>query len=257
MRIGGISLNPDILAFQKSISKEIKTLKNRVRDLIGGIHWGEEGRYKESIVKTVINRFLPQQLSIGTGFIISEQNGRILRSSQIDIIIYDNTFPLLFKEGDFIITTPQNVLGTVEIKTSLVNKKIKEVIQKASENASMAINSKFNGLFVFEKRQIGIKEGNINNNLEEALKESAGKVNHICIGENIFIKFWNSGSDPKGNISPIYRFYGIEELAFSYFISNLIEKIAPTKVQDKPWFLYPIESANGKEDFEMDTLIID
>jgi len=47
------------LDFQKSITKELDIVKNRVRSLIGNAHWGEEGRYKEAVLKTVINRFLP------------------------------------------------------------------------------------------------------------------------------------------------------------------------------------------------------
>ena len=46
-------------AFQKSITKELKALQNRVRYLIGDSHWGEEGRYKEAILRNVIKRFLP------------------------------------------------------------------------------------------------------------------------------------------------------------------------------------------------------
>jgi len=50
--------------FQKSITKELDTIKNRVRNLIGSSHWGEEGRYKEAILRNVIKRFLPSNLSI-------------------------------------------------------------------------------------------------------------------------------------------------------------------------------------------------
>ena len=37
----------------------LNLIKNRVRNLIGNSNWAEEGRYKETILKNVIRRFLP------------------------------------------------------------------------------------------------------------------------------------------------------------------------------------------------------
>ena len=42
--------------FQESITEELNVVKNRVRNLIGSHHWGEEGRYKEAILKCAIHR---------------------------------------------------------------------------------------------------------------------------------------------------------------------------------------------------------
>ena len=44
-----IRIDPE--KFQKSITKELDTIKNRVRNLIGSSHWEEEGRYKENLKK--------------------------------------------------------------------------------------------------------------------------------------------------------------------------------------------------------------
>ena len=63
----------------------------------------------------MIKRFLPSNLSIGTGFVIKKNNGDTQISNQIDIIIYDNTVPVLFSEGDFVITTYKNVEGIIEV----------------------------------------------------------------------------------------------------------------------------------------------
>ena len=40
----------DAKKFQESITKELDTVKDRVRRLIGSSHWGEEGKYKEAIL---------------------------------------------------------------------------------------------------------------------------------------------------------------------------------------------------------------
>lgn len=241
-------MDKGIEEFQKTLSRELITIKDRVRNLIGNAHWGEEGRYKESILKNVISRFLPDNLSIGTGFIITMEREQIKRSSQIDIIIYDNTYPLLFSEGDFIITSPEGVRALIEVKTSIASEDIIGIVKKATENAHLVPNSIFNGVFAFEKKGIKIKRSRLNVNLKQSFYESKGVVNHLCLGENIFIKYWKGRAKYDYQQDNIYSFYNIEELAFSYFISNLIECVAPERVADKSWFLYPIRNPNGKEE---------
>lgn len=98
-----------LIDYHRNTSEELLALTNKVRNLIN--HWGEDGRYKEAVLKNVIKRFLPEKFSIGTGFVIkqTEIRGEHLSSRQIDLIIYDNASPLLFKEGDFVILTPDAV----------------------------------------------------------------------------------------------------------------------------------------------------
>ena len=89
--------------FHKSTTKELKVIKNRVRNLIGNSNWGEEGRFKEAILRNVIKRFLPQNFNIGTGFVIrSYDNNRnrnnIECSKQIDLIMI---YILIYKITDF------------------------------------------------------------------------------------------------------------------------------------------------------------
>ena len=47
----------DAKEFQKSITEELDVVKNRIRNLIGNRHWGEEGRYKEAILKNILRKF--------------------------------------------------------------------------------------------------------------------------------------------------------------------------------------------------------
>jgi hypothetical protein len=236
-----MNINP--LEFQESISLELKILQNRVRNLIGPIHWGEEGRYKEAILKNVLKRFLPQNLSLGTGFVIDDTQGELKYSKQIDIIIYDNTYPLFFSEGDFIITSKENVKAIIEVKTSVNASTIREVIQNAVYNGQIA--NCFNGLFIYECNNSIFRH----ERLADELLNNIGKVNHMCFGENIFVKYWDEGN-PLLNIHlPTYSFYKIEKLSFSYFISNLIHSVI--NGSNSIWFRYPINSPNGKEDYDL------
>jgi hypothetical protein len=238
-------MNIDPEEFHRSISEELKVIQNRVRNLIGSAHWGEEGRYKEAVLRSIIRRFLPENVSIGTGFILKKERDEIKISNQIDIIIYDNTYPVLFTEGDFLITTPANVKGIIEVKTELNSSDVMNVVSKSTNNGNIVDKKIFNGVFVYNNGNI-VNNGNINDNLKSALKESKGVVNHICLGKNIFIKFWS----PQRK----YSIYEIENLSFSYFISNLAEQTSESKLKERWWFLYPIKK--GKEEYKIEDIYV-
>jgi hypothetical protein len=243
--------------FQESITSELNIIKDRVQDLIGTRHWGEVGRFKEAILKNVIKRFLPNHFSIGTGFIVDSENGDEV-SRQLDIIIYDNTYPVLFSEGDFIITTKRNVKAVIEVKSSIHTYDLNDVIRRFDESVAMlrpfalprpfsvartsrAVRSSiFFGVFAFEF------EGNIDSPVVDlALQNSRGIVNHIALGPNIFIRKWdrNEARDLRPAVDahgPFYNLYSIDSLSFSYFISNILDRINGG-LSDRHWFAFPIE----------------
>jgi hypothetical protein len=246
--------------FQESITKELDTIRNRVRNLIGASHWGEEGRYKEAILKNVIRRFLPNNLSIGTGFVIKKNNNETQISNQIDIIIYDNTIPVLFSEGDFVITTYKNVKGIIEVKTRIRNSELEEVIRKAEDNGRLIGKEIFNGIFSYEYDE-NIESGSVSRALKSALKNARGYVNHISLGPNVFIRLWRE--EDRNRLYPpvencerdFYNIYKLRGLSFSYFISNLLELTCSSKLDDRWWFLYPI--VGTKERHRVETICLD
>ena len=238
--------------FQQSITKEINTIKNRVRNLIGSANWGEEGRYKEAVLKNVIKKFIPNNLSVGTGFILQGNeidNNHAEVSSQLDIIIYDNTYPVLFSEGDFIITTENNVRAIIEVKTRVVN-------ANGQSNSLQGIIEKFNRLAVFPRISAtgnnrifkGLFSYDYNDEIssdrvEEILRISNGMINHICLGKDKFIRHWTSnvGLIPAVDCdSHFYNIYQLNNLSFSYFISNLIHMVSTHSLTDRGWFSFPI-----------------
>lgn len=238
--------------YHKSINDELVILKNRVRNLVK--HHGEDGRYKEAVLKNIIRKFLPQHYLIGTGFIVKSNN--IMEdhkvTKQIDLIIYDSAKPVLFSEGDFVILTPESVLGIIEVKTNLENDNIVNVLKTMNETGffiyehltDIKIGRKiFNGIFSFEgyndfnikTLKQKIKEGY--KNLEEVntisdIEFKNFLVNHISLNDKYFIKTWPE--DQKVNIS----IYNIPKLSFSYFISNLIFTVIEpdTEIRSEIWF---------------------
>lgn len=116
--------------FHVSTTKELKSVEKRVRNLIGRSNWGEEGRYKEAILRNIIKRFLSPRYTVGTGFVVKSINGKMECSTQIDILIFDSNFPILFSEGDFYIVTPNSVKAVVEVKTNLRIQGLKKAVKK-------------------------------------------------------------------------------------------------------------------------------
>lgn len=236
--------------FQESITQELDSIKNRVRNLIGNAHWGEKGRFKEAVLKNVLRKFLPSNLSVGTGFIlkaVGQNDGDNILSSQLDIIIYDNTKPLLFSEGDFIITTTSNVRAILEVKSRITANTFLQVVQQFDNSISDFIDEFnqreqkiFAGIFAFDFT------GNImSNHIEDALRNSALIVNHISLGHHYFIRKWNGNDRDRLAVQvdcngDFYNYYELNNLSFSYFIANLID-ITCGGLNDRYWFSFPIE----------------
>ena len=226
----------DVLKYQSSISKEFLVFKDRVRSLIGNRHWGEEGRYKEIILINFLRKHIPKNMSVGTGFIMNG-NEYSKMSSQIDIIIYDESFPVIFKENDFVIVHANSVLGIIEVKSQFYKNTFEEVIKKAKDNALLIPPDRriFNGIFFYDCNE---RDFYNDESFCVSLRDISGKVNHICFGENFFLKYWTGE----------YKLYKINNLSFSYFLSNLIERAYRLcnnymSLEYLKWFLYPIEES--------------
>lgn len=228
--------------FHISTGKELIAIKDRVRHLID--HWGEDGRYKEAVLKSTIQRFLPEKYKIVTGFVVRPTNtrGTHKASKQIDLIIYDTRFPVLFKENDFAIVTPDSVRAIIEVKANIKNQGIEGVVRKANELGQFIHEGKqdqniqfFNGVFSYagyERLNIDRPEAltnalvNSEGNISNLLHRNRFKVNHICFNNDWFYKYWLQNDNSDGGY-----LYHIKDLSFAFFISNLMNYL-----QDQPMF---------------------
>lgn len=212
-------MEPNSLEYQKSIAMEFNAIKDRVRNLIGSTHWGEEGSYKEVMVMKFLKKFLPNNIEVGTGFIKEKNN----TSTQIDIIIYDSTLPLYFKENNFVIVQPKSVLGIIEVKSNPNKNEIAAAIFKAN-NVGQLIKDDFifNGLFILgsNKASTMLKKPRENSEFKKSLLDALSKnnsLNHIVLNDGIFMKKWSEKNK--------FSCYAINELATSYFFANLLNVI--------------------------------
>lgn len=265
---------PRILEFQKSITRELLITKDRVEFLIGDANWGDVGRYKEAILRKIISQFLPTTLKIGTGFIIGNNDhytGLLNQvSSQLDIIIYDDNSPVVFREGDFVIVTESAVRAVIEVKTGITNHT--RNIDSGNDSAFNKIIAKLNRLRVFEsfnpdsiarKKFVGVFAYNYTGNftderIDEVLKLSDGLVNHVALGPNNFIRYWKHTSDlvpPIPYYGRCYIRYNLIDLSFSYFISNLLHIVSDEDPTDRYWFSFPIEGTKERHRTEQRAVI--
>ena len=242
------------IEFHKTTAKELLAIKDRVRHLID--HWGEDGRYKEAVLKSVIERFLPEKYRIGSGFVVRQtrQRGNHDASNQIDIIIYDTKFPVLFKEGDFVIVTPDSVKAIIEVKANLKNQGIKKVIDKSNKIGRFIFEGRtnrntpiFNGIFSYtgynritQTSTLKLPVENSWNELEDVRNREKFSVNHIAFNQDRFYKFWNHLFEED---NPPHYLYNIKGLCFSFFISNLIDHLSENSVIENSNLWYPVDKS--------------
>lgn len=258
--------------YQQSIASEFLSIKDRVHFFIGNNHHGENGRYREIILINFLKRILPDSVGVGTGFVKNNQGNL---TKQIDIIVFKKDYPKLFSEGDFVILVPESVLGIIEVKSKVYFSRRSRYTENWASNINNAnfngniIGNKdiFNGIFSYSS-DITIDEQSINNILSDKLN-SSDFLNHICLNQDFFCKYWDNGNpiDRYGDPSPCYSFYDLSSsnvfnnpnengggLAFGYFISNLLERVYrftnPEVLSHQYFeFLYPLE--NTKEAYRL------
>lgn len=240
-----------LIEYHKSIGEELTVIKNRVRNLLGeSTHWPSDGRHKESILKAVLEKHLPQSISASNGFIRFKDEC----SSEIDILMHDNTKPLLFKSNDLVITSPKTVFGAIEVKTDINSGNFEEALFKLADNCEktsvhIRTNLSFHEIVMQNAAPLpwfSLFSFDCSMNVERLMNHlntvASGKyervIKCICLGPNKFIRFWEHehNSDPENPIFIGWKLYDLDGLAFSYFISNMIWQDSISSAESNMWF---------------------
>jgi len=179
----------DNLAYFQSLTQEVNALKNRVRYFIKDRHWLSDGQWKESVLRAVLRRHLPKSLGIGSGFIVTGEE----ISTQIDIIVYETTKPILFQDGDFVVVTPDLVRAIIEVKTKVVRADLPEIIEKLAIThyltASTGLCQPFVGLFSYEHQ--GCDHNAVLETLGSTVQGCSRRNTHcVSLGNDLFTRFW-------------------------------------------------------------------
>ncbi|MCF6450970.1 hypothetical protein L1076_05135 [Vibrio sp. MMG022] len=234
----------DTEQYFKSISMELKALENRIRYLINDTHWPTDGEWKESILRQVIQRSCPKNISVGRGFIITEAGN----SSQIDILLYDNTQPVIYSDGDLVFIQPSSCRGIIEVKSTYSSPVYRNACESISDAAKLVRDSEpdldiFVGVFIYEMRT---RQPRIDLELlKELTDEHIHKtIDHVCLGQHKFIKFWEQCPLDRAIGYDHWHLYRLEDMAFGYFIHNLLSVISGHRLVRNEMIWFP---AQGKE----------
>lgn len=233
----------DTKAYFSDLSAELKAVQNRIRQLIGNVHWPTDGAWKESVLRSVLRGYLPSSVSVGSGFVLTPDGP----TSQIDILIYDDSSPVFFKDGDFVIVPPNAVRAVIEVKTAMPKHKLTEVIQKLGTVSRhlrrfCLPQRPFVGLFSYESTDCTHDE------VLDALKAQYGNSDDyepiaLSFGDSQFYRFWYVAPD-SNRTHDSWHAYTLPQLAPGYFIHNVIEHLFPASFERTQEMWYPID---GKE----------
>ena len=239
---------PDFLLYHRSLTDELHSLKNRLRNIVDDHNWQADGEYKESALRSVIRRHLPESMLVGRGFIVTEHT----TSSQIDILIVDRNAPTLFKDGDLMIVTPDAVKAAIEVKTSLrPMQEIQEAVLKLAEIGRMSQraasqNPIWTGIFVYDDgTDMDERQGNLLAAFQSAFEQTGYKVNCMAYGKHTLIRYWTADEVEYGRVpqeleGELWRSYYVDGFAPSYLIGNLLESIAGVGRESSSYAWFPI-----------------
>lgn len=239
----------DTNAYFDSISQELQSLQNRVRNFLAtSPYWLTDGEWKESVLRSILGRHLPHTVLVGRGAVIRDDDN----SRQIDLLIYSSESPVLFRDGELVFVTPDAIVGVIEVKTSLNNRSFDNALGQLIEQARVISYParpirfiryrKFFGLFAYES---SVSSRHALEALREAATQTDGTtIDLVCLGYDHFIKWWHY--DPLNHRRPVNRWhsYRFQNKAAGYFIHNVVEAVSPYSVEDNQEVWFPRE---GKE----------
>ena len=239
--------------YYKNLTEELYSLKDRIRNYIGTSHCPSDGEWKESVIRTILRRHLPSNIGVGRGFIVSREQS----STQIDVLLYDKSKPILFQDGDFIIITRDTARGVIEVKTKIrQTRDLEEAINKLSDivqfiNPTLAshnIEKQFFGLFSYETPDFDTD--NVLTVVQDCVKGQDQRiVNCISLGKDYFARFWHDEPGTPGIDSyDTWHDYKLRNKAPAYFIHNVIDHLCPQWADENIKVWYP---ENGKENYKL------
>ena len=152
--------------FFATTNQELFATVNRLDKLIGSKHWLYVGTYKETLLKKSLRRVVPSRYSIDSGFIVAaNQEGKVIRSTQTDILIWDSTnFSPLYRDDDFVLIPPEACKIMIEVKGVLTPVELKKTLTNFDASIDFCLTpllQQFNirkYVFSFDSRNIRFPE---------------------------------------------------------------------------------------------------
>jgi len=136
-----MQVRSDLTGFSALLGESFASRIDLLEQVLKSAHYPSLGSYKERLLVETIRTYLPKSVEVGTGFVMfpleendppggPEYHDPLNKSSftvsrQCDIIIYDAThYPVVFRDGEFVIVRPEAVRAIIEVKGSLSNQSL-------------------------------------------------------------------------------------------------------------------------------------
>lgn len=223
----------------RSITNELDSLKDRVRNFIANQHWLTDGEWKESVLRTLIAQRLPDTVRIGRGFVLTEQGP----TTQCDIILYRADCPVLFRDADLVFLTPDAVLSVIEVKSRVTRDIFQEAISKlASIGLQLGRHADHCCLALFAYETASDPREWYKEILPAQCRHSSQVVDLVNLGCSSFVRWWKYSPFGGDAHYENWHSYRLENMSAGYFIANLIDKVSSGTVALNERFWYPERS---------------
>jgi hypothetical protein len=208
----------------------------------------------------MITRVAPGSVKVGRGFVVDHQNV----STQVDVLFYDASHPVLYRDGDLVFISPSACRGAIEVKTSLTMTDFEVACEKLAKVAKAVRSVKrediFVGIFSYESTFATRSRKRVLDVIKDISQGDLKKiVNHVALGDSLFVKYWKFDPDgsrrlgrkpflqPPPNYAGDYKrwhIYEIPHMAYGYFIHNALVSMVPNLSIEEENVYFP---ENGKE----------
>ena len=227
-------------AYLESWSKELQSRANRVRQLIGGVHWLSDGHHKEAVLREFLQRYLPQHVQVSRGFVRSSFSEQC--SPEVDVLITDPmAHQPFFNEGGLQIVPPTGVVAYVEVKTEFSKPVLYDALSTIVDtqlvlNSYVDLSKVWRSVFFFSIPESRTPESalrtiakTINQVVEEftssnpsAFSVATGLL-PVCIASlSSFVVFIRSG---ETDYEVILNLFETEDLSFAFAIADMFGSI--------------------------------
>jgi hypothetical protein len=180
-------------------------------------------------------------VKIGRGFVFKSRT----HSKQIDVLLYDASKPILFRDADLVFITDDAVRGIIEVKSKIYKNTFYDVINELSNKAEF-VNERNNqhnrnlfiGLFGYETNIEKEDSTWILEQIKNISNHNKNRIiNHICLGNALFIRYWGTSPHWENNYNK-WHLYNLEQKSYGYFINNIVSTLAKDSVElnQEIWF---------------------
>ncbi|MGI0493529.1 DUF6602 domain-containing protein [Alkalinema pantanalense CENA528] len=134
----------DLTSFAALLGESFAARVDMLSHILQNSHYPSIGTYKERLLIETLRNYLPNSLTVGTGFVMFPHNDSTPKagmhhdrlnkcafsiSQQCDILVFDgNQHPPVFRDGDFVVLRPEAVKAVIEVKGSISLKETRSLV---------------------------------------------------------------------------------------------------------------------------------